>query len=64
MAGIKLSTGAVLGVQTHGHTTAEEQAAKQEPPVAPEGRGSDCGGCGFKFWNLKAFAGNPAEVHN
>ena len=48
----------------HGDTATEEQAAKQEPPVAPEGRGLECGGCGFEFWNLKAFTVNPAGSHN
>ena len=62
-AGIKLLNGAVLGGWTHGHTAAEERAAKQEPPIAPEGIGSDLGGCGFKFWNLKAFSGNLAGAH-
>ena len=38
-AGISLSTGAILGGQTHGQTTADERVAKQEPPVAPEGIG-------------------------
>ena len=64
IVGIKSSTGANLGGRTHGHMAAEEQAAKQEPPVAPEGRGSDRGGCVFKFCNLKAFARNPSGAHN
>ena len=63
-AGIKSSTGVVLGRHTHGHTATEERAAKQKPPVAPEGRGSDRGGLGFKFWNLKALTGNPERSHS
>ena len=48
-AGIKSLTGTVLGGQIHGHMIPEERATKKEPPVAPAGRGSDRGRCGFKF---------------
>ena len=46
----------------HGHTTEEDQATKQEPPVALAGRGSDCGRCGFKFGICKTFDRNPEEL--